>query len=296
MSLVFANAQITNRIQGTGTSDRRRARAATTIPGALAINYGAGSTIDGIVLALDDRLLIKNQATQSQNGLYVITAGTPTRDIDFDTNNSVGGAVVYVSEGTVNASTGWLCTSVPPADIIGSDPITFALISGNVSGTTSTDTAIVRWNGNTGNRVQDSAILIDGGNNITGLQYMQFNDIAAPTNPSNGQGRLFKKTGSAGIWWTPDSSGTSVDLTAAASGGGVTSFSAGVTGFTPSVSTTGAITLSGTLGVASGGTGTATAPTVNQIMIGTNSGTYTPASLLGTTNQITVTPDRKSVV
>ena len=49
-------------------------------------------------------------------------------------------------------------------------------------------------------------------------------------------------------------------ITSAASGaaGGVTSFSAGSTGFTPSTTTTGAVTLSGTLAVANGGTGTTT--------------------------------------
>ena len=64
----------------------------------------------------------------------------------------------------------------------------------------------------------------------------------------------------------------------AASGGGVSSFSAGSTGFSPNSATTGAVTLSGTLGVGSGGTGTTTSPTNGQLLIGNGSG-YSVATL-----------------
>ena len=55
---------------------------------------------------------------------------------------------------------------------------------------------------------------------------------------------------------------------------GVTSFSAGTTGFTPSTATTGAVTLAGTLGVANGGTGTATAFTAGSVVFAGASGVY----------------------
>ena len=58
------------------------------------------------------------------------------------------------------------------------------------------------------------------------------------------------------------------------SGIGVTSFSAGTTGLTPSTATTGAITLAGTLGVANGGTGTATAFTAGSVVFAGASGVY----------------------
>jgi hypothetical protein len=64
----------------------------------------------------------------------------------------------------------------------------------------------------------------------------------------------------------------------AASSGGVTSFSAGTTGFTPSTATTGAITLAGALSVSNGGLGGTTTPTAGQIPIG-NGTTYTIATL-----------------
>jgi hypothetical protein len=55
----------------------------------------------------------------------------------------------------------------------------------------------------------------------------------------------------------------------------VGSFSAGTTGFTPATATTGAVTLAGTLGVANGGTGTATALTKGSVVIAGTSGVYT---------------------
>lgn len=65
---------------------------------------------------------------------------------------------------------------------------------------------------------------------------------------------------------------------AAGGGGGVTSFSAGTTGFSPNSATTGAVTLSGTLGVGNGGTGVTTSPTNGQLLIGNGTG-YTVATL-----------------
>jgi hypothetical protein len=55
---------------------------------------------------------------------------------------------------------------------------------------------------------------------------------------------------------------------------GVTSFSAGTTGFTPSTATTGVVTLGGTLGVANGGTGTTTAFTAGSVVFAGASGVY----------------------
>ena len=48
--------------------------------------------------------------------------------------------------------------------------------------------------------------------------YIDLYDIAAPVNPGNGIGRLYKKTGSSGIYWKPNVAGPEVDLTAGASG------------------------------------------------------------------------------
>ena len=59
----------------------------------------------------------------------------------------------------------------------------------------------------------------------------------------------------------------------------VDTFSAGTTGLTPAVASVGNIQLGGTLNIANGGTGTTTAPTSGQLLIGKNDGTYNVANL-----------------
>jgi hypothetical protein len=222
MSFVFPQAEITDSIGGRGLSSRKPVRVATTFTGTLATAFADGQTIDSVVVATGDRILIKNQAAQTQNGVYTVQAsGAPLRANDFGDGDAVASSFVYVQEGTVNGSTGWLCINLNGADIIGVDNINFKLISGDVSTSgVSTDNAIVRWDGLAGTKIQNSAIIIDDSNNITGLQYMQFNDIGAPANPAAGQGRLYKKTGDDGIWWKPDATGPEVDLTIGGSSGG----------------------------------------------------------------------------
>jgi hypothetical protein len=78
-----------------------------------------------------------------------------------------------------------------------------------------------------------------------------------------------------------------ITLASNGTAGGVTSFSAGSTGFTPSTSSTGAITLAGTLNVANGGTGLTTTPVNGALLIGNGTG-YTSATLTAGSN-ITIT-------
>ena len=94
------------RIQAPISTDYKESvRAATTVNGALATAYENGDTIDGVVLATGDRILLKDQTTGSENGIYTVNAtGAPTRAVDFDDDDEVSaGAQVYVEEGTANA-------------------------------------------------------------------------------------------------------------------------------------------------------------------------------------------------
>jgi hypothetical protein len=88
-----------------GLSPKRSVRAATTANIAIATALNSGDIIDGITLADGDRVLVKNQSTASQNGIYVVGA-TPTRATDFDSVSpidEINGAWVSVQSGTVNA-------------------------------------------------------------------------------------------------------------------------------------------------------------------------------------------------
>ena len=103
-------------------------RVATTTNGTLASAFANGQTIDGVTLATGNRILLKNQSTQSENGIYTVNAsGAPTRATDMDVWTEVPGAFVAVEEGSTNADTIWLCTS-NQGGTIGSTAVTFQQI------------------------------------------------------------------------------------------------------------------------------------------------------------------------
>jgi len=87
----------------------------------------APSTLDGVTLAADDRVLLKNQSTQSQNGIYVFaSAGAAlTRATDSDAWAEITGSLVFVDEGTTNADTAYYCTA-NSGGTLGSTAITYA--------------------------------------------------------------------------------------------------------------------------------------------------------------------------
>lgn len=87
-------------------------KVATTTTGTLASSFANGQTIDSITLTTGDRILIKNQAAPSENGIYTVNvSGAPTRALDMDSWAEVPGAFVVVEEGTANADTIWLCSA-----------------------------------------------------------------------------------------------------------------------------------------------------------------------------------------
>ena len=86
--------------------------AATVTSGTLTTSFENGDTIDGVVLSTGDRILIKNQSSPSENGIYTVnSSGTPTRATDADTGAEIVASVVVVTNGTVNADSIWLCTT-----------------------------------------------------------------------------------------------------------------------------------------------------------------------------------------
>lgn len=104
--------------------------AATTTAGTLATSFANGQVIDGVTLATNDRILIKNQADATENGIYVVAAsGAPARSTDMDNGSEFPGAYAFVEQGTVNGDTGWVCTNNAPVTL-GSTNITFTQFSG----------------------------------------------------------------------------------------------------------------------------------------------------------------------
>jgi hypothetical protein len=112
-----------------GLSWKQAVRAATTANGTLASAFENGDTIDGVTLATGDRILIKNQSSAADNGIYTVNAsGAPTRSTDADSGAELVNATCYVSEGTANADTQWTCTTNATITV-GSTSLAFAQLS-----------------------------------------------------------------------------------------------------------------------------------------------------------------------
>jgi hypothetical protein len=93
----------------------------------------APNTLDGVSLAANDRILLKNQTTGAQNGIYVVTTlgsganGVWDRATDFDADSDVSaGAFAFVEEGTTNADSGWVLTTNNPITVGGSSGTSLA--------------------------------------------------------------------------------------------------------------------------------------------------------------------------
>ena len=104
---------------------------ATTTAGTLSTSFANGQTVDGVTLVTGDRILIKDQATGSENGIYTVnSSGAPTRATDFDSNAEVtSGAFTFVEEGTVNGDGGFVLTTNDPITV-GTTSLTFVQFSG----------------------------------------------------------------------------------------------------------------------------------------------------------------------
>ena len=91
----------------------------------------APSTIDGVNLTSGDRVLLKNQTTASQNGIYVYngSASAMTRAADMDAAGEFVGAFFFVEEGTVNSDQGFVMSSNGPITV-GTSDIEFTKFTG----------------------------------------------------------------------------------------------------------------------------------------------------------------------
>jgi hypothetical protein len=93
-----------------GMSKRTIVRAATTANVTIATALNNADTLDGVTLATNDLVLVKNQTAAEENGIYIVQA-SPARDDLFDTYEEHPGSLIIVSEGTTNADTIYICTA-----------------------------------------------------------------------------------------------------------------------------------------------------------------------------------------
>jgi hypothetical protein len=90
-----------------GLSPKQAVKCATTVD----ITLSGLQTIDTYTTLAGDRVLVKNQSTSSQNGIYIASASAWTRSVDMDVWAEVPGAYTVVLNGSVNKNTGWVCTA-----------------------------------------------------------------------------------------------------------------------------------------------------------------------------------------
>jgi len=97
----------------------------------------AGDTIDGVTLVAGDRVLLKDQSTASENGLYTAVgsgAGAASRDTQFNSIEELSGQMIVVNQGSANDNKIFLCTTNNTASL-GSDSITYNVITPSNVGT-----------------------------------------------------------------------------------------------------------------------------------------------------------------
>jgi hypothetical protein len=100
------------------------------------ITLSGTQTIDGVSVLAGARVLVKDQTTQANNGIYVVQSGAWTRATDMDSWAEVTNASVFVSQGTANADKAWTCTA-DAGGTLGTTAIPFVQFSSVMGGVTS---------------------------------------------------------------------------------------------------------------------------------------------------------------
>jgi hypothetical protein len=108
-----------------GLSWKQAVKAATTTN----ITLSGAQTIDGVSVVAGDRVLVKDQTTTSQNGIYTVAAGSWVRGANMDAPAEFDGATVFVLSGTINDNTGWTQTEIVAT--VGTSPVLWSQFSGS---------------------------------------------------------------------------------------------------------------------------------------------------------------------
>lgn len=207
----------------------------------LTAGANAALTVDGTAVALNDRILVKNQASGLQNGIYTVTtvgsgaaAWVLTRAADDDTAGEISaGSFVFVQEGSANSDTGWVQTTNNPITV-GTTALVFTQFSG--AGAVDVGTGLSR-----SGTIISLSVPVSVANGGTGASTFTTNGV------------LLGNTTSA---ITATTAGSAYQVLRVPSGGGAPAFG--------SIDLSQSAAVTGTLAVANGGTGgnsTATAKT-----------------------------------
>ena len=103
--------------------------AATTANITISTALNNGDTLDGVSLSTNDRVLVKDQSTASENGIYIV-GSSPARADDLAAGADAAGMFTFVEQGTVNADNGFVCTSNKGSAVVGTNNLAFSQFSG----------------------------------------------------------------------------------------------------------------------------------------------------------------------
>ena len=118
-----------------GLRTRVIARVASTANVNISTGLENGDILDGVTLVTGNRVLLKDQSTASQNGLYIVVAsGSALRDPEFDIISELAGQLILVSEGSTHADDLFLCTTDTSATL-GSSSISYVQVFPSSGGT-----------------------------------------------------------------------------------------------------------------------------------------------------------------
>tara|TARA_B100000519_G_scaffold48332_1_gene38945 strand:- start:258 stop:1643 length:1386 start_codon:yes stop_codon:yes gene_type:complete len=103
--------------------------AATTGNITISTALNNGDTLDGVSLSTNDRVLVKDQSSASENGIYIV-GSSPARADDLAAGADAAGMFTFVEKGTVNADNGFVCSSDKGSAVVGTNNLTFVQFSG----------------------------------------------------------------------------------------------------------------------------------------------------------------------
>lgn len=130
-TLLATTAFVAAAIAAFGVLVNKTCRVATTGNVVIASALNNGDTIDGVVLATSDRVLVKSQTDPKENGIYIVDA-VPFRATDSDLWSELVNTIVNVTAGTVNANLSFRAT-INAGGTIGVDDITYTQFGGAVT-------------------------------------------------------------------------------------------------------------------------------------------------------------------
>lgn len=170
-------------------------RVATTANITIASDLNVGDTIDGVTLADGDRVLVKDQSSGEENGIY-IAGSSPVRSADANTSAEVtSGMFCFVEEGTVNGDNGFVLTT---NDTITLDTTALTFVQFSGAGQIIAGDALSK-SGNTLN-VNDDNITLEVNTDqlrIKGITTTAVGDLLIGAATNGGYTRLVKPSSSA---------------------------------------------------------------------------------------------------